>query len=126
MKGIIRLLVFCTVASFQQNALAEQGLLSAKPNKCVALRKGQVCYQRIRLQFKSMAQGDYCLLADRELTPLRCWTRVSEGKYEYQLASDSEVKFHLLDSASNTVASTQVTVAWVYKKSRKRSTWRLF
>lgn len=104
------------------------GLLefNAKPNKCVALRKGQVCYQRVLLRFKSPVKGDYCLHAGNNDKPVQCWSNVNAGKYRYELESSENVNFTLHDSAGR-VAVAVVTIAWVYKNSsRRRTSWRIF
>ncbi len=99
---------------------------NAKPNKCVALRKGQVCYQRVLLRFKARTKGDYCLHVENNVNPVQCWNNVTTGKYRYELESRENVQFALHDSAGR-VAVAVVTVAWVYKNSaRRRTTWRIF
>ncbi len=126
MKTLIALVVFFTSFLMHKSSLADETLLTVKPEKCVALRKGQVCYQRLRLQFKTPLNGDYCLLASDQATPLRCWRAVSQGRHDYQLASDSAIEFTLTNSDNEPLTKAQVTIAWVYKKSRTRSKWRLF
>lgn len=126
MKTLIALVMFFTASLMHKALVAEETLLTVKPDKCVALRKGQVCYQRLRLQFVTPHSGDYCLLASDKITPLRCWRAVNKGRHDYELSSDSAIEFTLTDSNNVPLSKAQVTIAWVYKKSRKRSTWRLF
>lgn len=126
MKTRILTVALLFSALVHQPSIADDSHLVVKPDKCVALRRGQICYQRVRLEFRSLVQGGYCLLASDQSAPLKCWTGVTQGKHFYQLASDSAIQFTLVDSANKTLAETQVSIAWVYKKSRKRSTWRLF
>ena len=100
--------------------------LSVTPDKCVALRKGQVCYQKLRFQFSAGTKGNYCLIASNQSEPLHCWYTVADGKFTHQHASDAAVDFALVNAQRTTLATTAVSIAWVYKKSRKRSRWRLF
>ncbi len=105
--------------------LAEDAVLTITPEKCVALRKGQVCYQKLRLRFSVSDKGNYCLFAGGQSRPLKCFNDVDKGELIYQFASEQAMLFNL-QSESTTIASGQVTVAWVYQKTRKRYRWRLF
>ena len=105
---------------------AELAQLSVTPDKCVALRKGQTCYQKLRFQFSATNKGNYCLIASNQSKPLHCWNTAAAGKFVHQHASDSAVDFALINEQRSTLATTAVSIAWVYKKSRKRSRWRLF
>lgn len=100
-------------------------MLSVKPNKCVAMNKGQLCYQKLRFTFTAPA-GDYCLVSESQKTPLRCWQSVQSGQAVVPFQSDSTQQYQLIDGNLEPVASTSVIVAWVYRKSRKRNRWRLF
>lgn len=105
---------------------ADMAQLTVTPDKCVALRKGQVCYQKLRFSFSAASKGNYCLLAGSQSEPLHCWRNESEGGFVHRHSADSAVDFSLVNAQRVPVASTTVTVAWVYKKSRKRNRWRLF
>ena len=99
--------------------------LSVKPTKCVAMNKGQVCYQKLRFRF-SAPTGDYCLVSKTEAKPLKCWRATGSGQFTYPFQSSTDIDYQLLDVNAQPVASTSVMVAWVYKKSRTRNRWRLF
>lgn len=109
--------------------LSSQGktetLLSVKPNKCVAMNKGQLCYQKLRFRFTAPT-GNYCLFSGSQRTPLKCWKASRSGQFIHPFESDTDVDYRLVNEESKTVANTSVVVAWVYKKSRKRNRWRLF
>jgi hypothetical protein len=100
--------------------------LSITPDKCVALRKGQVCYQTLRIKFIASTIGDYCLKIVDQPTPLQCWKQVNAADHRHALASNQAVEFEVVDDDLSTVATARVTIAWVYKQSRSRNRWRLF
>lgn len=102
--------------------------LQSKPNRCVALHQGQVCYQDVVLSWHVDQASEYCLYQQHAEQPLHCWQAVSSGQYRYAFASDSSVKLQLVNTQTKTlVAETLVEVAWVYKANTRRKThWRLF
>lgn len=109
-----------------QNNLPNLLEFSAKPNHCVALRKGLTCHQRIWLTFKAPQAGDYCLHVENQDKPLQCWSNVSSGKYRYRLESSENLTFYL-HHKTDRVADVEVSIAWVYKnKGRTRNSWRIF
>lgn len=108
------------------NGRADDVALTVTPDKCVALRKGQTCYQTIRIIFVASNIGDYCLRITEEATPLQCWSDTSTAEYRYSLAASRAVDFEVIDAGQSTVANARVNIAWVYKKSRSRNRWRLF
>lgn len=108
------------------SASASDTSLRVTPDKCVALRKGQTCYQTIRIKFIASAIGDYCLKQVGQPAPLQCWTQINKAEYRYSLASNQVVEFEVTDTDLSTIATARVTIAWVYKQSRSRSRWRLF
>jgi hypothetical protein len=103
-------------------------LLQSKPNRCVALHQGQVCYQSVQLLWRAEQAGDYCIFQAQAQQPLHCWQSAAEGEYTYAFASETPVQLHLVNSRTNTrIAETTVEVAWVYKTSSRRKThWRIF
>ena len=117
---------------------AQSQELTVKPDKCVSLRKGQVCYQRINISWDTDITGHYCILASGQESPLKCWNNKSTGKLSYTLESTESVKFDLVNKSvsdennklltlDQLIATATVTIAWVYNtKSRSRTTWRLF
>ncbi|MBX2881961.1 MAG: DUF3019 domain-containing protein [Granulosicoccus sp.] len=106
--------------------------LSARPAKCIALRKGQICYQTITLRWQAELPGDYCLRVDDEIVPIKCWTDSNQGVTRFEFASKKNARFHLNANTDDEgiaipLISTDVVVAWVYKSRRAgRPRWRLF
>lgn len=109
-------------------APAQPALLQPKPNRCIALHQGQVCYQDIVLSWQVDHASEYCLYQQHAEQPLHCWQAVTSGQYRYAFASDSSVKLQLVNVQTKAlVAETLVEVAWVYKANTRRKThWRLF
>jgi len=107
---------------------AEDAQLSARPAKCISMRKGQVCYQTIRLRWHARDEGDYCLWAAQNSKPLKCWTRSPRGTHKYSFAANKNQVFYLTLADSDTrIATAQVSVAWVYRdRAPGRRAWRLF
>ncbi len=128
---ITRIFTALSTLLIVSSAGAQIGLQSglefnAKPNRCVALRKGQTCYQRVLLRFKAPETGNYCLLVEDRAEPVHCWSNVTFGRYRYEVESSKNVKFYLHNSEGR-VAETDVSIAWVYKnRSSRRTSWRIF
>ena len=100
--------------------------LTVTPDKCVALRKGLTCYQTLRIEFSASNIGDYCLKIAGQATMLQCWSDTISAEHRYELAASRATSFEVVDAKQSVVASVGVTIAWVYKRSRSRSRWRLF
>ena len=106
--------------------VSEELEFKTKPNRCVALRQGQVCYQKIKFQWKNIQPGNYCLHKKDEPSPLICWQDASIDEYVYAFSATESQEFELKKDA-NVVAAAKITVSWVYKTSKRVSTgWRLF
>ncbi|MEN0038769.1 MAG: DUF3019 domain-containing protein [Cellvibrio sp.] len=118
------------VFSVHAQTLAEAPIaqLQSKPNRCVALHQGQVCYQDIVLYWHADRSGEYCIYQKQAQEPLHCWQAQASGEYRYAFASDSPVQLQLVSMNNKTpVAEMQIDVAWVYKANTRRKThWRLF
>jgi len=123
----MRYLIILPLALMLQSTVgAAEPVLTITPNKCVALRKGQTCYQQLNIKFIAPVIGEYCLRISDQAEPLRCWDGVESIAYQYRLASKTDMAFEIIDAADTKIASELVTIAWVYKKSQTRSRWRLF
>lgn len=98
-----------------------------KPDRCIALRQGQVCYQKLTFQWAAINR-EVCLVEKGKSVTIKCWTSNSATRFKYAFESDSEKTYQLQDKTSQaTLAEVKVNVAWVYKNSEKVSTgWRLF
>lgn len=105
----------------------EETYLQLKPGKCVALRKGQVCYQRIKVSFGTRLRGDFCIHVGDKKQPLKCWNNSSQGSFSYDFNAPESTEFSLRETSGKQLTSTPFTVAWVYSnRSRSRGSWRLF
>ena len=110
-----------------QTIAQESAVLAVQPNKCVALRKGQKCYQKLNITFKASEPRDYCLYLEGNQIPIKCWINARQGNLNYALNSENSVQFILQNASGELMAVSQVTVAWVYsKRTRRKSSWRLF
>jgi hypothetical protein len=101
---------------------------NVKPSRCVALHKGQVCYQALTLSWKAKILGRYCIYSSINAGPVRCWESAIAGRLELDFQSPESVKFSLrADHEDKDLISSEVSVAWVYKsRGRPRTQWRLF
>lgn len=105
-----------------------ESLLNIKPNRCIALHQGQMCYQKLDIHWRTPALGEFCLYATNTQTPLICWEGNSLQNTSQTFKSDASVIYQIRPIDSKEVLSEQkVKVAWVYKTSRKSASgWRLF
>lgn len=140
--------VFCTVgvsllfsglvlAETTQNTMGDsdksinensEASLHVKPNRCIALHQGQVCYQKLHFTWTTPSTGDYCLVKQSTSETLICWQGQSTTRYTYRFKSSHSDIFILRDQSDNLdIDHTTVDVAWVYKNTKKvTSGWRLF
>lgn len=100
--------------------------LNAKPGRCVALRQGQNCYQKIKFTWNVTKTGYYCLYQVSHDVPLACWEDQNLKSLTFAFESTESETFVLkLDDL--VIDETNVNVSWVYKSSKRVSTgWRLF
>ena len=101
--------------------------LHVKPASCVALHKGQKCFQKIQIYWESSNDREYCLYSDTQQLQLVCATG-SVRSFLHNYASESSEAFSLrLASNGETVATVAVNTAWVYRTGKRSSSgWRLF
>ncbi|HRH78693.1 MAG TPA: DUF3019 domain-containing protein [Cellvibrionaceae bacterium] len=119
------------VASFITGRLCAQedsaAQLTAKPNKCIALRKGQACYQTLNFYWRTPSTGDYCLFAEGEHRPLHCWQGAGAPPFQYEFVGEQSQQFLIRTPAGDTLAQLDLVVAWVYTSGHRDSSgWRLF
>jgi len=119
-------LLLASAAFASALVVAEDAQLIVKPDKCVALRKGETCYQSVLFRYTAPYKSDVCLVRDDEPEPLICWKNTAKAEFRYSLASSTSIWFHTINPSQTTTASAVVKVAWVYRQSRKRNQWRLF
>lgn len=127
--AIGRLVGLITVLGVSAQPSSSNGeLLSVKPNRCVALRHGQYCYQKLQFVWQNTGDDRTCLYESDAGEPLACWGSRSPFEFNYQFKSTVNKTFLLKNERTQTTLSeVEVVVAWVYKSSKKVSTgWRLF
>ena len=116
-----------------RSALAEP-LLSDKdvslrvtPASCVALHKGQYCFQQLTLSWRTPTGYRLCLFGDSSGQPLHC-TSASQTEFQHDYRSQTAESFVLRQGESGPVVSqVSVTTAWVYRTGKRSSSgWRLF
>jgi len=88
---------------------AQDKKLSITPSKCVALKKGQICYQSIRIRYKSLEAGNVCLIVSNQPEPLQCWIDIDNIDYRYRFASREGLEFKIVDSNEIILASAKTT-----------------
>lgn len=109
------------------NTSGVKASITLKPEKCVSLRQGQVCYADVELQWQANQQGHYCLLSSSQEAPLMCWNGKQQGQFTGEIRSDSNVIFTLTQQRDGAaLASAEMKMAWVYKKKRSAVSWRVF
>ncbi len=109
-------------------AFGDETFLQIKPANCVALREGQICYQKLTINWRAATSDDYCLYQRGDNTPLVCWNNLMQGSSVYEFAGNSSTDFILVRQRDNqTIAKFTLEVAWVYDaKSHRESHWRIF
>jgi hypothetical protein len=129
-KIALKLLLTCSLLTIAcvQVANANETTLHLNPPQCVAIHQGQTCYVDIELQWRAPSIGKYCLFSSQQSEPLRCWMQSDQGQFEREIVAQRNVVFFLRKEKNNDVLATrELEMAWVYKKSAKaRSSWRMF
>ncbi len=103
--------------------------LELKPARCIALHRGQTCYQRTKILWKTSAMNEVCIFEDNQNQALQCWQSKSKGilKIDFQSSSD---KVYILKTGDQIIASAEMRVAWVYNRGEKsvakKQSWRMF
>ncbi|AWB66386.1 hypothetical protein C2869_08070 [Saccharobesus litoralis] len=109
-------------------AMAEQkDYLAVEPQRCIALKEGQMCYQTVMFAWQAKQADDYCLVSLTKRRALYCWEAASQGKLEFEVQGKVNQEFALVDGDGRYISQTQVEVAWVYgNRKHRQSSWRLF
>lgn len=142
---LIKAPIWLLAATLSLTAQAENIKLTATPDKCVSLRKGQVCYTRVKIRWRSEQPNEYCLwiqarkrsegqrnqptTSDKQTgRTLHCWPRGNGGEHLHRFASQHSTVFELRPRGTEkVVATTSVSLAWVYRQRRRnKPSWRLF
>lgn len=101
---------------------------TATPERCVALHKGQTCYQDVMFRWHTPKVGHYCLVQASNQRRLTCWSGMSTLQYMYSFEGDKTTTFNLIrNNEAKPLAKVKVVVTWVYKAPKQsQSGWRLF
>lgn len=119
------LVCFLFAAECQANQI---NVIVADPKQCVALNKGEVCFQTVLIRWHTDEEGNYCVRSSQQQVPVKCWQNKQTSQVILDVESTNDVKFSLHIKQSNIqLAEDWMRVAWVYKQSRKKlDSWRLF
>jgi hypothetical protein len=122
----IMVTIFCTVNPAQ--AAEPQTTLDLSPKRCVALRQGQTCYQEVVFEWRNMPVANYCMVEITTGGLLQCWQNANSGRLVIDFQSAQSLDYALrLQNTDENLALAQVTVAWVFKSSKRpKSSWKLF
>ncbi|MBB1269679.1 DUF3019 domain-containing protein [Shewanella sp. SR44-3] len=122
---VIFAMTFTTTSAWgQDKAIA----FTATPERCVALHKGQICYQEVLFRWQTPSYGEYCLVMSKSGRRITCWDGASQQEYHYSFEGDKTTSFSLVaDDKADPLARVKVVVTWVYKAPKQsQSGWRLF
>jgi hypothetical protein len=110
-----------------ENITSSTPTLRLSPNQCIAISQGKRCYVDIELIWQTKVKSAYCLYSSQSEQPLLCWKQKNKGHYRNEITSNENVQFLLKDHQNNILATTELKIAWVYRKNaRSRSNWRMF
>jgi hypothetical protein len=123
---LLTALLLCLVRG--AHAAEQVAAFTVQPERCIALNRGQVCYQKLRFQWQTAVGARYCLHQEAFAAPLVCWNGNELNEHELEFESDRNVIYALRREGQTTnLAQLEVEVAWVYQSTRNGfSRWRLF
>ncbi len=108
---------------------------NVKPSRCIALRKGQTCYQKLQFSWEirdtdfeldSAIARSYCLVQKGDERPLVCWENNELSQYKFEFKSANKVEYAIVRE-NNQLGKLEVNVSWVYKTQKSRGgDWRMF
>lgn len=102
--------------------------LQVKPQRCISLHQGQVCYQKLMFSWQTPATGEFCLVDTQSRVTLTCWRGEEKTQHEYEFAARESIEFAIsYEGQRDALVKVKVQVASVYKSpERSSSRWRLF
>jgi hypothetical protein len=122
-KTFLPLIFITSAATFADDNRS----LQVEPEKCVTLQQGRTCYLDVTVHWKNEVKGDFCLVQESVLEPLKCWNDSDNGALEFEFSSDRTLSLHLIElPGQHVIDSTEIAVKWVYKSRQKASIWRIF
>ncbi|MFT7675683.1 MAG: hypothetical protein ACI845_004110 [Gammaproteobacteria bacterium] len=117
------LLFFVTIPTFAEDGTPFQ----VEPQKCVTLQQGRTCYLDVTVTWQNKMKGDYCLVQESILEPLKCWNNADNGQFKFEFSGDRTHSLHLVKQPNKRIIhSSEITVKWVYKSRNQASVWRVF
>ena len=124
------ILMALTLTHYAHSAETEslpEGLF-VKPERCVALRQGQICYQEVTFNWWQLQKGNYCLFNLSTKQTLKCWKNSNQGIFHLDFQSTQSTDFILRAQDQDIEFSkARITVSWVFKSSKRpKSSWKLF
>ncbi|MEC4090480.1 DUF3019 domain-containing protein [Pseudoalteromonas rubra] len=128
MRKFISTLALTGITLFHNQAVANAPVtLTLSPQQCVALHQGEYCHSELTIHWQANSPGNYCVTHSNREQPLKCWQASAKGTMTMDLQFNQNVHFFLQDTQQKTLASAQLTYAWVYNKSKNtRVRWRMF
>jgi hypothetical protein len=102
--------------------------LFVKPERCVALRQGQTCYQEVTFRWHQPHVGNYCLVNLSTKQTLKCWKNSNQGMFHLDFQSTQSTDFVLRAQDQDVeLSKIRISVSWVFKSSKRpKSSWKLF
>ncbi len=106
---------------------AAEVTLNSHPAKCISLKQGNICYQKIHMQWQATEAADYCLYNQIEAEPVKCWQGMDNGEYSFEF-SFAKTQHYVMrqQGKSDDLAISTIEVKWVYKVRRNQFSWRVF
>lgn len=127
------ILFFCSTTSSPANANDDSYSLTLKPQECVSLYRGQTCYLTLNFSFSAPVSGQYCVYLKDDNKRLQCAPEGSTGEFSFEFETNKDLIFEMRvadvnsDKNKTVLASSVLTVSWVYEiPKKKRLDWRLF
>lgn len=110
------------------HAAEQVASFTVQPQRCIALNRGQVCYQKLDFRWQTAAGARYCLHQNAVSAPLACWNGGEKSGHQLEFESDRNVVYGIRrEGQADNLAQVEVEVAWVYQSNRNGfSRWRLF
>ena len=102
--------------------------LAISPEVCISDKPQGVCYEAIRVSWRSKADISACLFIGAKAKAVRCWQGLKYGEHIIKIHSKRTLAFVLkhLDSSA-VLAKKQLSVLKVKRKSRRRRhAWSIF
>ena len=102
--------------------------LTVDPQKCVALRQGNVCFQDLHISWYAPVKGHYCLYIEGQEEAIKCWNNELSGELIFEFEGTKSQSFLLRKNNDKTnLIKATIEVKWVYRnKHGLRSGWRVF